>query len=80
MNAVPDPITTQEQAAAERETLLGFITRGIYCTTAGATGADHGQPSGEALALGRTVADDYLTAYEEWMVKLAADNAAAGPQ
>ncbi|MET8347349.1 hypothetical protein [Streptomyces microflavus] len=80
MNVVPDPITSQEQASKERETLLGFIARGLYCTTAGATGADHGQPSDQALAMGRAMADDYLAAYEEWLVKIAAINAAPGPR
>ncbi len=80
MNAVPDPITTQEQAGKERETLLDFIARGIYCTTASASEGGHGLPGEEVLVLGRKVADDYLTAYEEWLVKIAAENAAAGPQ
>ncbi|MGC5266847.1 hypothetical protein ACPXCO_38195 [Streptomyces cyaneofuscatus] len=43
-------------------------------------GADHGEPSEEALTKARAVADDYLAAYEEWLVKIAATNAAAGPQ
>ncbi|MBV7674226.1 hypothetical protein STHAL_32785 [Streptomyces halstedii] len=80
MSVVPDPITTQEQAGKERETLLDLIARGLYCTTACVAGGDHGQPGEEALAMGRRVADDYLAAYEEWLVKIAAVNAAPGPQ
>ncbi|GAA3015388.1 hypothetical protein GCM10010447_51350 [Streptomyces fulvorobeus] len=80
MNVVPDPITTQEQASKERENLLDFFARGLICTTARAVGADHGEPSEEALTKARAVADDYLAAYEEWLVKLTADNAAPGPQ
>lgn len=80
MHVSPDPITTQEQAARERDTLLDLIARGLYCTTAGALGDGHGDPSADALTKARTVADDYLAAYEEWLVKLAADNAAPGPQ
>ncbi|MFI9194261.1 hypothetical protein ACIG0A_33785 [Streptomyces californicus] len=75
MHVSPDPITTREQAAQERETLLDLIARGLYCTTAGALGTDHTEPSAEVLTQGRRVADDYLSAYEEWLVKLSADNA-----
>ena len=81
MHVSPDPITTREQAAQERENLLDLLARGLYCTlatataTATASGAGHDEPSEEALARGRAVADDYLAAYEEWLVKLAADNA-----
>ncbi|KOU54868.1 hypothetical protein ADK56_03340 [Streptomyces sp. MMG1522] len=74
MHVSPDPITTREQAAQERETLLDFIARGLYCTTAGALGT-HTEPSAEVLTQARRVADDYLSAYEEWLVNLAADNA-----
>ncbi|QRV31811.1 hypothetical protein I6J42_33575 [Streptomyces californicus] len=80
MHVSPDPITTREQAAQERETLLDLIARGLYCTTAGALGTDHTEPSAEALTQARPVADDYLSAYEEWLVKLSADNAAPGTQ
>lgn len=80
MHVSPDPITTPEQAARERDTLLDFIARGLVCTMAGALGDEHGEPSEEALTKARPVADDYLAAYEEWMVKIAAANAAAGPQ
>lgn len=41
---------------------------------AGALGT-HTEPSAEVLTQGRRVADDYLSAYEEWLVKLSADNA-----
>ncbi|MBD3549982.1 hypothetical protein [Streptomyces sp. JV180] len=75
MHVSPDPITTREQAAQERETLLDLIARGLYCATAGALGTDHAEPSAEALTKARPVADDYLAAYEEWLVKLSADNA-----
>ncbi|MFD4020640.1 MULTISPECIES: hypothetical protein [Bacteria] len=80
MNVSPDPITTQEQAAKERETLLDFIARGVLCATASALGDDHSEPGEDALAKGRAVADDYLSAYEEWLVNLAAGNAASGPR
>ncbi|MFD8956552.1 hypothetical protein ACFXKH_35820 [Streptomyces caelestis] len=80
MHVSPDPITTQEQAAQERDTLLDLIARGLYCTTASALGASHDEPGTEPLMKARTVADDYLAAYEEWLVKLAAENAAPGPQ
>ncbi|MEV6477696.1 hypothetical protein [Streptomyces sp. NPDC051657] len=80
MNVSPDPITTQEQASKERETLLDLFARGLICTTASAVGADHGEPSDEVLTKAKAVADDYLAAYEEWLVKLAANNAASGPQ
>ncbi|MFJ8848379.1 hypothetical protein ACIRFF_36460 [Streptomyces cyaneofuscatus] len=79
MHVSPDPITTPQQAAQERETLLDLIARGLYCTTASALGV-HDEPSAEALTKARAVADDYVAAYEEWLVKLAADNAAPGPQ
>ncbi|WP_285574220.1 hypothetical protein OG521_00145 [Streptomyces sp. NBC_01463] len=80
MNVSPDPITNREIAAQEREKLLDFFARGLCCTTASAFGTGHGEPSAEALTKARTVADDYLAAYEEWLVKLAADNAAPGLQ
>ncbi|MFJ3940813.1 hypothetical protein [Streptomyces parvus] len=80
MHVSPDPITNPEEAAQERETLLDLIARGLYCTTAGALGAGHDEPSAEALTKARAVADDYVAAYEEWLVKLAAENAAPGPQ
>ncbi|MFC9189303.1 hypothetical protein [Streptomyces cyaneofuscatus] len=76
----PDPITTQDQVSQERDTLLDLFARGLICTAASAVGADHGEPSEEALTKARAVADDYLAAYEEWLVKIAATNAAAGPQ
>ncbi|MFJ4609452.1 hypothetical protein [Streptomyces griseus] len=75
----PDPITTPQQAAQERDTLLELIARGPYCTAAVALGDGHGEPSEEALAKAKAVADDYLAAYEEWLVKLAAGHAAPGP-
>ncbi|MFF8747805.1 hypothetical protein [Streptomyces californicus] len=75
MHVSPDPITTREQAAQERETLLDLIARGLHCAAAGALGTDHTEPSAEALTKARPVADDYLAAYEEWLVKLSADNA-----
>ncbi|MFI5905843.1 hypothetical protein [Streptomyces cyaneofuscatus] len=80
MHVSPDPITTPQQAAQERETLLDLIARGLYCTTASALGAGDDEPSAEALTKARAVADDYVAAYEEWLVRLAADNAAPGPQ
>ncbi|MFE7053077.1 hypothetical protein ACFVAM_32480 [Streptomyces californicus] len=55
MHVSPDPITTREQAAQERETLLDLIARGLYCTTAGALGTDHTEPSAEALTQARPV-------------------------
>ncbi|MCR8945158.1 hypothetical protein NW249_23865 [Streptomyces sp. OUCMDZ-4982] len=79
MHVSPDPITTPEQAARERGTLLDFIARGLVCTMASAWGDGHGEPSEEALTKARPVADDYLAAYEEWLVQRAATNAAAGP-
>ncbi|MFJ1838937.1 hypothetical protein ACIOJ9_34370 [Streptomyces sp. NPDC088175] len=75
MHVSPDPIRTREQAARERESLLDFFARGLCCTMASAVGTDHGEPSEEALTKARVVADDYLAAYEEWLVKLSADNA-----
>ncbi|MEU4032421.1 hypothetical protein [Streptomyces anulatus] len=78
MHVSPDPITTHEQAAQERDTLLDLIARGLYCATASALGDGHGEPNAEALTKARAVADDYLAAYEEWLVKLAAENAAPG--
>ncbi|MGW1440842.1 hypothetical protein ACWD7M_37100 [Streptomyces griseus] len=80
MHVSPDPITTPQQAAQERDTLLDLIARGLHCTLATALGDGHGEPSADALTKARTVADDYLAAYEEWLVKLAADNATPGPQ
>ncbi|MBK5996507.1 hypothetical protein JHN53_33780 [Streptomyces sp. MBT58] len=79
MHVSPDPITTQEQAARERDNLLDHFARGLYCAMASFSGG-HGEPGEEALAKSRAVADDYLAAYEEWLVKIAADNAAPGPQ
>ncbi|MEU0984994.1 hypothetical protein ABZ488_38030 [Streptomyces griseus] len=55
-------------------------SRGLHCTLAGALGDGHGDPSADALTKARAVADDYLAAYEEWLVKLAAGNATPGPQ
>ncbi|MFL0021328.1 hypothetical protein ACJBCE_00045 [Streptomyces sp. NBUL23] len=80
MHVSPDPITTPQQAAQERDTLLDLIARGLHCTLADALGDGHGEPNAEALTKARAVADDYLAAYEEWLVKLAAGNATPGPQ
>ncbi|MER6190271.1 hypothetical protein [Streptomyces cyaneofuscatus] len=63
-----------------RDGISGRWSCGLYCTTASALGAGHDEPSVEALTKARAVADDYVAAYEEWLVKLAADNAAPGPQ
>ncbi|MGW5295867.1 hypothetical protein [Streptomyces cavourensis] len=81
MHVSPDPITTLEQAARERDSLLDFFARDLYCTMSTAAGAEngHGEPSEEALSKAKAVADDYLAAYEEWLVQRAATNAAAGP-
>lgn len=51
MHVSPDPITTLEQAARERDSLLDFFARGLYCTmtTAVGGGDGHGEPSEEAL-------------------------------
>ncbi len=46
----------------------------------GRLGTDHGEPSAEALTKAWTVADDYVAAYEEWLVNLATENAGPGPQ
>lgn len=82
MHVSPDPITALEQAARERDNLLDFFARGLYCTMTAATGGGdgHGEPGEEALSKAKAVADDYLSAYEEWLVKRAATNAAAGPE
>ena len=80
MHVSPDPITTPDQAAQEREKLIDFIARGVYCTVAHVALGDAGEPSEEALAKARVVADDYLAPYEEWLVQLAARNAEQGPQ
>ncbi|MET9097187.1 hypothetical protein ABZX72_34485 [Streptomyces cyaneofuscatus] len=80
MHVSPDPITNPQQAAQERDTLLDLIARGLYCTTASALGAGHDEPSAEALTKARAVADDYVAAYEEWLVKITAANAAGGPR
>ncbi|MEU3008756.1 hypothetical protein [Streptomyces sp. NPDC007020] len=80
MHVSPDPITNPEQAAQERETLLDLIARGLYCTTVSALGTGHDEPSADALTKARAVADDYMAAYEEWLVKLAADSATPDPQ
>ncbi len=82
MHVSPDPITTLERAARERDNLLDFFARGLFCAmTAAVGGGDgHGEPSEEALSKAKAVADDYLSAYEEWLVKRAATNAAAGPE
>ncbi|MFH8873780.1 hypothetical protein [Streptomyces griseus] len=84
MHVSPDPITTPQQAAQERDTLLDtlldLIARGLHCTLAGALGDGHDEPNAEALTKARAVADDYVAAYEERLVKLAADNATPGPQ
>ncbi|MGW5353346.1 hypothetical protein ACWERV_22905 [Streptomyces sp. NPDC004031] len=74
MNVSPDPITSREEAAVEREKLLDFFARGLCCAV-----AHRDEPSEEALAKAKAVADDYLSAYEEWMVQLAARNASKGP-
>ncbi|MEW9513884.1 hypothetical protein [Streptomyces bacillaris] len=81
MHVSPDPITTLEQAARERDTLLDLIARGLHCTMTSITsdGVGHDEPSEEALTKAKAVADDYLAAYEEWLVKRAVTNAAAGP-
>ncbi|MGW4221492.1 hypothetical protein ACWEJZ_31305 [Streptomyces bacillaris] len=81
MHVSPDPITTPEQAARERDTLLDFFARGLYCTmtTAAGGGDGHDEPSEEALSKAKAVADDYLAAYEEWLVQRAVTNAAEGP-
>jgi hypothetical protein len=72
----PEPITTREQAAQERENLIDFFARGMSCAIA------HGgvELSEEALTAAKVVADDYLAAYEEWLVQLAARNAEEDPQ
>ncbi|MFI6143386.1 hypothetical protein ACIBCC_34995 [Streptomyces griseus] len=80
MHVSPDPITAPQQAAQERDTLLDLIARGLHCTLADVLGDGHGEPNTEAITKAKAVADDYLAAYEEWLVKLAADNAAPGPQ
>ncbi|MEU5836424.1 hypothetical protein ABZ820_22520 [Streptomyces diacarni] len=80
MHVSPEPITTQEEAAQEREKLLDFFARGLYCTTAHVALGDSGEPSEEALTKAKVVADDYLAAYEEWLVQLAARNAETDPQ
>ncbi|MFE8979091.1 hypothetical protein ACFYM7_37630 [Streptomyces cyaneofuscatus] len=80
MHVSRDPITTPQQAAQEREILLDLIARGLVCTTASALEAGHDEPSAEALAKARAVADDYVAAYEEWLVKITAANAAGGPE
>jgi len=71
----PDPITTPEEAAQEREKLLDFFARGLYCTVAHGALGDGAEPSEEALTKAKAVADDHLAAYEEWLVQLAARNA-----
>lgn len=75
MHVSPDPITNREEAAKERENLIDFLARGLYCTV-----AHSDELSEEALTASKAVADDYLSAYEEWIVRLAADNATQGPQ
>lgn len=74
MNVSPDPITNREEAAQEREKLLDFFARGVCCAV-----AHREDPGEEALAKAKAVADDYLSAYEEWLVQLAAHNASEGP-
>ncbi|MFJ6235368.1 hypothetical protein ACIQH0_14875 [Streptomyces griseus] len=49
MHVSPGPITTPQQAAQERDTLLDLIARGLYCTTAGTLGDGHGELSAESL-------------------------------
>ncbi|MCK7627980.1 hypothetical protein MUU72_33665 [Streptomyces sp. RS10V-4] len=80
MHVSPEPITTREEAAKEREKLLDFFARGLCCTVAHGALGDGGEPSEEALTKAKVVADDYLAAYEEWLVQLAARNAKEGPQ
>ncbi|MFI9019283.1 hypothetical protein ACIGZI_35235 [Streptomyces griseus] len=80
MHVSPDPITAPQQAAQERDTLIELMARGLYCTAAGALGDGHVEPNAEAITKAKVVADDYLAAYEEWLVKLAAGNAAPGPR
>ncbi|MFF4484554.1 hypothetical protein ACH4TQ_49270 [Streptomyces sp. NPDC021218] len=75
MNVSPEPITNLEEAAQEREKLLDFFARGLCCAL-----AHRDDPiCEEALTKAKAVADDYLSAYEEWMVQLAAHNASKGP-
>lgn len=74
MHVSPDPITTPEDAARERATLLDFFARGMCCAV-----AHRDAPSEEALTKARAVADDYLSTYEEWMVQIAARNASNPP-
>lgn len=74
MNVSPDPITNPEEAARERDKLLDFFARGLCCAV-----AHREDPGEEALTKAKAVADDYLSAYEEWMVQLAAHNASEGP-
>ncbi len=75
MHVSPDPITTREDAAQEREKLLDFFARGLCCVVAHRASAGRAEPSEDALAKAKALADDYLAAYEEWLVQLAARNA-----
>ncbi|WP_042435567.1 hypothetical protein [Streptacidiphilus anmyonensis] len=75
MHVSPEPITTREEAAQEREKLLDFFARGFHCTIAHGALGDGGEPSEEALTKAKAIADDYLAAYEEWLVGLAARTA-----
>ncbi|MFD7552600.1 hypothetical protein [Streptomyces sp. NPDC059816] len=83
MHTSPEPIATREEAAQEREKLLDFFARGLCCITVHGALGDRVEPSEAALAQAKVVADDYLAAYEEWLVQLAARNAEEaeeGPQ
>ena len=80
MHVSPEPITTREEAAQEREKLLDFFARGLCCTIQHVALGDGIEPSDEALTKAKVVADDYLAAYEEWLVQLAARNAEEEPQ
>ncbi|MFF0630609.1 hypothetical protein [Streptomyces sp. NPDC004296] len=80
MHVSPEPITTREGAAQEREKLLDFFARGLCCTLEHVALGGGNEPSEDALTKAKVVADDYLAAYEEWLVQLAARNAEEGPQ
>ncbi|MCX5215642.1 hypothetical protein OG689_41545 [Kitasatospora sp. NBC_00240] len=80
MHVSPEPITTLEEAAQEREKLLDFFARGLCCAVAHGASADLAEPGEDALAQAKVLADDYLAAYEEWLVQLAARNAEEDPQ
>lgn len=76
----PEPITTREEAAQEREKLLDFFARGMHCAIAHGGSGGGVEPNEDALTAAKVVADDYLAAYEEWLVRLAARNAEEDPQ